>query len=134
MIGMDDPSEEPTWKDALVWLGITGVIIVAVVFLLNVNPYQDDPRWQAISLIPQDASVAADQFLITQLSSRKTINYFYTDYAEFDYVIIDLSRPEHRSVTHPELRRKLVNDPQFELIFSRHPAFLFRNKNYEVKE
>lgn len=141
MIGMDDPNSEPTWKDFLAWTIIT-IVIIGFVFLLMNNPYSNDPRWEAIGMIPGDASVAADAMLISQLSSRKEVNYFfdgedgggYLTYSNFDYVILDLSNPIHESVTNPELTRKLLADERFELIYDRHPALLFKNKNYEASE
>lgn len=83
--------------------------------------------WKAISLIPKNAGVAADDFVLAQVSGAKEVNYLFVFIDKADYAIADASNKLNSS---SRFSKKELADYMekkgFARVFEEDGVFLFR--------
>lgn len=84
---------------------------------------------EAVSSIPQQASVSCDSTIAAHLSSRREVYYFPLNLGSVDYVLVDTSVPEHDSNLNPQLLDELRNSSDFETLIDSDGILLLRRAN-----
>jgi len=83
--------------------------------------------WKAIAMIPGDAAVSSEWKMMSQLSSRKNIDYFPQSYLVSDYLLLDTTIETHASHAESKvLVEELKAGNEYELIFEEDGVLLFK--------
>jgi len=85
---------------------------------------------EALSLIPEDAKVSASNWIAPHLTHRQHL-YLFPTIEDAGYAVVDLARPSYYDAVDPPLansalRRKLLGNPEFRLIYHRENVAVFK--------